>query len=609
MTVAAADVPPPILAARLRGRRATVAAFSDWPLLAKFALVPAIAALLLVAVSALGVAALRAAQTDTRSIVALDMQGNHRLARAAVRFQRVDADLYRLLVDKAADPARVDVPARAGAIRAELRAVGADLARLRAARGGADAARIDAVLAGVGRYDEAAQVVTTMLEVDFAAAAAMLQPFREHAAGVLGSVDALTARGMAQSGERADAVSRRASITSWTLLSVALAAVGGTVAATWLIGRSTVASIRAIAEATRRATTSGEMGDIARLGRGDELGMVVEALHFFRATTLEREQLRADAAEESRRQAADRLAAQAEQAALDAERERRADADRRGALAAVARDFELRVFAAIEAVGASSEALSACAREVRRKAGETSREAVQIGRTSDDMAGSTRTAAQATQALTRSIGEIDAQVASSAHATATALEQAVEAKARVARLSEEFGRIDAVVQLIDDVAKRTNMLALNAGIEAMRAGEAGRGFAVVAQEVKDLAGQSGRAAGQVRDRIRTARTLAGDVVAATDTINRSVGELKGAASFIVGAMRGQAEATGRIASAVGVASDKGERLVTAATAIHQAAAANDAAADAMRAEAAALQDEFDRLRADGQSFARQIAAA
>ena len=84
------------------------------------------------------------------------------------------------------------------------------------------------------------------------------------------------------------------------------------------------------------------------------------------------------------------------------------------------------------------------------------------------------------------------------------------------RLDKSSGQIGEIVVLIEDVADQTNLLALNAAIEAARAGEAGRGFAVVADEVKLLSGKTSASTQQIAAIIKM---IQGDIREAMKSID------------------------------------------------------------------------------------------
>ncbi|WP_348946218.1 methyl-accepting chemotaxis protein [Chitinibacter sp. FCG-7] len=103
-------------------------------------------------------------------------------------------------------------------------------------------------------------------------------------------------------------------------------------------------------------------------------------------------------------------------------------------------------------------------------------------------------------------------------------EQIQETAKRIKRLGESSQEIGEIVELISDITEQTNVLALNAAIQAAAAGEAGRGFSVVAEEVQRLAERSGEATKQIGAIVKTIQADTHDAVAAMEVSTQGVVE-------------------------------------------------------------------------------------
>jgi methyl-accepting chemotaxis protein len=215
--------------------------------------------------------------------------------------------------------------------------------------------------------------------------------------------------------------------------------------------------------------------------------------------------------------------------------------------------FRARMETLLKAFGGSSASLKSTAAALSAASNHTSKCAESAVAASNEATTGVNTVAGAADELSTSIEEIARQITQTNTVVHVAVDEAQSTDGEMTTLAATAQKIGDIVKLIQTIAEQTNLLALNATIEAARAGEAGRGFAVVASEVKSLAVQTAKATEAIIGQILAVQGSSASAVESIRRITQRMREIEHYTSGVAAAAEEQTAATRNIAMNVATA--------------------------------------------------------
>jgi methyl-accepting chemotaxis protein len=193
------------------------------------------------------------------------------------------------------------------------------------------------------------------------------------------------------------------------------------------------------------------------------------------------------------------------------------------------RSLSRQIGSAVGQIQSSSAELQIAASQQATSAKEQSTAMTEIGMTISELLATTRQIAESARRVTRN-AEQTAVSSSQGHGTVDSTHESIasirrqvdQIVAHMLELGKKSQEIGAVVEIVSELAEQTNILAINATIEAAGAGESGRRFAVVADEIRKLADRVGDSAKEIRTLIEDVRSAVNTTVMATETGSKVV---------------------------------------------------------------------------------------
>ncbi len=374
-------------------------------------------------------------------------------------------------------------------------------------------------------------------------------------------------------------------VSNTLLISVISTLIG--VVLTFFIGRAISGPIVGMTGAMGSLAKGDLKAEIPASGRADEIGEMSAAVQVFKDNAI----------------AVQRMQKEQEETVIRTAQEKRKQ------MGDLADSFEGTAGAIIESVAAAATQLQSTASSMTNTARLTDTQVGNVSDAAEKASQNVQTVAAATEELTSSVQEISRQMTEVTSNVSSAVKEAGTSREHIRSLQETSEKIGSVIDIITDIAEQTNLLALNATIEAARAGEAGKGFAVVASEAKNLAGQTAKATEEVSAHINAIQSATNASASAIEVVGEAISSIEGATNTVTATVEQQASATQQIAENTTQAATGAQDVTRGIQGVAEGASETGQASGDVLNASGELSEQAETLRARVNDFMQEVRTA